>query len=61
MDNKLFQNDNITGNSLIGFEIKGVFKDTENVLLEKIKNILNRDITYSNTDYKLLEPNDLSV
>lgn len=61
MDNKLFQNDNITGNSLIGFEIKGVFKDTENVLLDKIKNILNRDITYSNTDYKLLEPNDLSV
>ena len=37
MDNRLFQNDNITGNSLIGFEIKGVFKDTENVLLEKIK------------------------
>ena len=61
MNNKLFQNDNITGNSLIGLEIKGVFKDDENVLLEKLKNILNRDILYSNNDYKLLEPTDMSA
>ena len=26
MNKKLFQNDSITGNSLIGFEIKGTFK-----------------------------------
>ena len=60
MSNNLFQNDSIIGNSLIGFEIKGTFKDDENILLEKLKNILNRDITYSNTDFKLLEPTDLT-
>ena len=59
MDNKLFQNDNIVGNSLIGLEIKGMFKDDENVLLDKLKNILNRNITFINSDYKLAEPTDL--
>lgn len=59
MNTKLFQNDNITGNSLIGFEIRGTFKDDEDVLLKKLKDILNRDITYSNSDYKLLEPTDI--
>ena len=29
MSKKLFQNDSITGNSLIGFEIKGTFKKKE--------------------------------
>ena len=61
MNNKLFQNDNITGNSLIGFEIKGSFKDEEEVLLEKIKKILNRNITYINNDYKLIEPSELNA
>ncbi|MCM1218930.1 MAG: hypothetical protein NC548_30990 [Lachnospiraceae bacterium] len=61
MNNKLFQNDNITGNSTIGFEIKGVFKDEENILMEKIKEVLNRNITYSNNYYKLLEPTDTNA
>lgn len=61
MENKLFQNDNITGNSFLGFEIKGVFKDDEDVLLDKLKNILNRDIVFSTTEYKLLEPTPTSV
>lgn len=61
MNTKLFQNDSITGNSLIGFEIKGTFKDDEDVLLEKLKTVLNRNISYSNNDYKLLEPNDLTA
>lgn len=59
MSNNLFQNDNITGNSLIGLEIKGSFKDDEDVLLEKLKNVLNRDITFVNSDYKLIEPSEL--
>lgn len=58
MDKNLFQNDHITGNSKIGFEFKGQFKDDENILLEKLKNILNRDVQFSNIDYKLLEPTD---
>lgn len=61
MNNNLFQNDNITGNSKLGFEICGVFKDEEDVLLEKIRNILNREISFSNIDYKLLEPNDMNA
>ena len=61
MNKDLFQNDHITCNSLIGFEFKGQFKDDENVLLTKLKEALNRDITYSNIKYKLLEPTDLSA
>lgn len=61
MNNNLFQNDTITGNSLLGFEFCGIFKEEENVLIEKLKIILNRDISYSNVDYKLLEPTDLSA
>ena len=33
MNKKLFQNDSITGNSLIGFEIRGTFKKEEDELL----------------------------
>ena len=58
MDKNLFQNDNITGNSKVGFEFRGKFKDDENVLLTKLKEILNRDISLSNIKYKLLEPSD---
>lgn len=58
MDNKLFQNDNIIGNSLIGFEFKGIFDYDDDVLIEKLKNVLNREISFSNIEYKLLEPND---
>lgn len=58
MDKNLFQNDHITGNSLIGFEFKGLFKDDENVFLTKLKDILNRDVAFSNIKYKLLEPTD---
>ena len=58
MADNLFQNDHITGNSLIGFEFKGQFKDDENVLLTKLKDILNRDVAFSNIKYKLLEPTD---
>ena len=58
MNNKLFQNDHITGNSKIGFEFKGLFKDDENVLLTKLKDILNREVSFSNITYKLLEPTD---
>ena len=56
MDKKLFQNDHITGNSLLGFEFKGQFKDDENIFLNKLKDILNRSVSFSNVDYKLLEP-----
>ena len=48
MDKNLFQNDHITGNSKVGFEFRGQFKDDENVLLTKLKEILNRDISFSN-------------
>ena len=58
MNSNLFQNDHITGNSQIGFEFNGQFKDDENVLLNKLKDILNRDVTFSNVKYKLLEPTD---
>lgn len=58
MNKNLFQNDHITGNSQIGFEIRGQFKDDENVLLTKLKDILNRDVSFSNVKYKLLEPTD---
>ena len=58
MDKNLFQNDRITGNSKVGFEFRGKFKDDENVLLTKLKEILNRDISLSNIKYKLLEPSD---
>ena len=58
MADNLFQNDHITGNSLIGFEFRGQFKDDENVLLTKLKDILNREVSFSNIKYKLLEPTD---
>ena len=58
MNKKLFQNDSITGNSLIGFEIKGSFKKKEDELLLLLSKVLNREILYSNIEYKLLEPTD---
>ena len=58
MSKKLFQNDSITGNSLIGFEIKGTFKKKEDELMLLLSSILNREILYSNIEYKLLEPTD---
>jgi hypothetical protein len=58
MSNNLFQNDKIVGNSLVGFEICGIFKYDDDELIEMLKNILNRDITFSNIEYKLLEPTD---
>lgn len=58
MNSNLFQNDHITGNSLVGFEFRGWFKDDENVLLSKLKDILNRDVNFSNIKYKLLEPTE---
>ena len=61
MKDNLFQNDHITSSSLIGFEFKGQFKDDENVLLGKLKDILNRDVNFSNIKYKLLEPTDKSA
>ena len=61
MANNLFQNDNITANSKLGFEFCGVFKDEEEVLINKLKEILNRDITFSNVKYKLLEPSENSA
>lgn len=56
MGNNLFQNDNIVGNSLIGFEFKAIFDMDDNSLIEKLKNVLNREISFSNIEYKLLEP-----
>ena len=58
MDKNLFQNDRITGNSKVGFEFRGQFNDDENVLLTKLKEILNRDTSFSNIKSKLLEPTD---
>ena len=58
MNNRLFQNDSITGNSLIGFEIRGTFKKEEDELLLLLSPVLNREILYSNIEYKLLEPTD---
>ena len=58
MSKKLFQNDTITGNSLIGFEIKGTFKKEEDELILLLSPVLNREILYSNIEYKLLEPTD---
>lgn len=58
MGKKLFQNDSITGNSLIGFEIGGSFKKNEDELILLLSPILNRDILYSNIEYRLLEPTD---
>lgn len=58
MANKLFQNDNIVGNSLIGFEFRGIFKYDDNDLIERLKNVLNREISFSNIEYRLLEPTD---
>ena len=46
MTNNLFQNDNIVGNSLIGFEFRGIFDYDENEMIEKLKNILNREISF---------------
>lgn len=61
MDKNLFQNDRITGNSILGFEFKGQFKDDENILLVKLKDVLNRNVQFSNIDYKLLEPTDTNA
>ena len=58
MNKKLFQNDSITGNSLIGFEIKGGFKKEEDELMLLLSPVLNREILFSNIEYKLLEPTD---
>lgn len=58
MDNKLFQNDSIIGNSLIGFEIKGTFKKEEDELMILLSTVLNRSMSYSNMEYKLLEPTE---
>ena len=58
MNKKLFQNDSIIGNSLIGFEIKGTFKKEEDELMMMLSPVLNREILYSNIEYKLLEPTD---
>ena len=40
MANNLFQNDNIVGNSLIGFEFRGIFDYNENEMIEKLKNLI---------------------
>lgn len=61
MDKNLFQNDNIVGNSLIGIDFRGSFGTDENDLVNKLKDILNRDVLYSNIDYKLLEPTDYTA
>ena len=37
MANNLFQNDNIVGNSLIGFEFRGIFDYNENEMIEKLR------------------------
>lgn len=58
MANNLFQNDNIVGNSLIGFEFRGIFKYDDDDLIERLKSVLNREISFSNIEYKLLEPTD---
>ena len=58
MNKKLFQNDSIIGNSLIGFEIKGTFKKEDDELMMMLSPVLNREILYSNIEYKLLEPTD---
>lgn len=58
MANKLFQNDNIVGNSLIGFEFRGIFKYDDDDLIERLKSVLNREISFSNIEYRLLEPTD---
>ena len=58
MNNRLFQNDSITGNSLIGFEIRGTFKKEEDELMTLLSPVLNRDVLFSNIEYKLLEPTD---
>ncbi len=58
MNKKIFQNDTITGNSLIGFEIKGTFKKEEDELMLLLSPVLNREMLYSNIEYKLLEPTD---
>lgn len=61
MDNNLFKNDNIVGNSKIGFEFHGIFKDDDDVLIEKLKTALNREVMFSNVEYKLLEPTENSA
>ena len=58
MKKDLFKNDNIMGNSLIGFEIGGEFKEDEDLLMNSMGTVLNRGIVFSNIDYKLLEPTD---
>lgn len=59
MTNNLFQNDNVVGNSLIGFEFRAIFdKYDDNTLIERLKGVLNREISFSNIEYKLLEPTD---
>ena len=58
MNKNLFQNDTITGNSLIGFEIKGSFKKEDDELMLLLSKVLNREMLYSIIEYKLLEPTD---
>lgn len=61
MNKKLFQNDSITGNSIIGFEIRGTFNKDVDELMLLLSPILNREILYSDIEYKLLEPTDKNV
>ena len=48
MDSNLFQNDQITGNSLIGLEFCGLFKEDENIL-NAIKSEYNTSSDFDGT------------
>lgn len=61
MSNNLFQNDKIVGNSLIGFEFSGIFQYDDDVLITTLRNILNREVMFSNIEYELLEPTDTTA
>lgn len=55
----LFHNDNIVGNSLIGFEFRAAFdKYDDGELMLTLKDVLNRNISFSNIEYGLLKPTD---
>lgn len=58
MANNLFQNDNIVGNSLISFEFGGIFKYDDDKLIERAKMVLNREVSLSGIEYKLIRPTD---
>ena len=61
MNSNIFQNDNTVGNSIMGFEIKGVFKEDDDKIIEQLKSVFNRDVLVSNIKYKLLEPSDTNI